>query len=170
MIQCPTFFCRIRSFMRAFFEPNNFIASRLSVGWNSACNWLRRNEGFESPTEDTLAPDLSRFVMLGVNGSSFGVPYKLPSSPEKCTLEPLKSAGPPDLSVQKIKLPIKHHAFTRLYMKLDVTHTIPMHIASIQFIIHGQTNGIRNDLEQHLFIGTYSGKLPFPYCLYNTIM
>ena len=32
IIQCPISFCLTLSFIRAFFDPNNFIASLLSVG------------------------------------------------------------------------------------------------------------------------------------------
>lgn len=78
--QWPAAFCRIRSFIRAFLLPNSFIASLLSVGWNRACSWFLMND---------CLPESGRpgwFPMGAGPGSSLGVPYRLRSSPPKCTL------------------------------------------------------------------------------------
>lgn len=61
--------------MSAFLLPNNFIASLLSVGWKRAWSWFLRKLCFPVST-----------ALRGVGpGSSFGVPYRLTSSPPKCT-------------------------------------------------------------------------------------
>lgn len=70
MTQCPAVFCRIRSLTNAFLLPNNFIANRLSVGWNHDCSW------FFKKFEDIFSVKVDIFG----NGSSFGVPYKETSS------------------------------------------------------------------------------------------
>lgn len=62
--QWPAVFCRIRSFTNAFLLPKSFIANRLSVGWNHACNWFLRK------FDDVFSDDNG---ILG-KGSSFGVP------------------------------------------------------------------------------------------------
>ena len=48
MIQCPMAFWRTRSFIKAFFDPNNFIASLLSVGANIFCSWFLTHPGLDS--------------------------------------------------------------------------------------------------------------------------
>lgn len=68
--QWPDVFCRILSFTNAFLLPNSFMASRLSVGWNHACNW------FFKKFDDVF----SAVVGIDGSGSSFGVPYKETSS------------------------------------------------------------------------------------------
>lgn len=62
--QWPAVFCLIRSFTSAFLLPKSFMASRLSVGWNHACNWFLRK------FDDVFSVIVGR---LG-SGSSFGVP------------------------------------------------------------------------------------------------
>lgn len=62
--QWPAVFCLIRSFTSAFLLPKSFMASRLSVGWNHACNWFLRK------FDDGLSAITGR---LG-SASSFGVP------------------------------------------------------------------------------------------------
>lgn len=62
--QWPAVFCRIRSFTNAFLLPKSFMANRLSVGWNHACNWFLRK------FDDGFSVDEG---MLGRH-SSFGVP------------------------------------------------------------------------------------------------
>lgn len=73
MTQCPEVFWRMRSLTNALRLPNNFMARRLSVGWNHDCNWLFKK--FAETFSETIG-------MLGI-GSSFGVPYNDTSS--KCT-------------------------------------------------------------------------------------
>lgn len=84
MTHLPTAFWRSFSFNRAFLLPNSFIASLLSDGWNRAISWSRRS----------LAK-FAGFVTVGLS-SSFGVPYRLISSPtvQSCeTVSILSRAG-----------------------------------------------------------------------------
>lgn len=75
MTQWPDAFCLILSFMSAFLEPNNFMASLLSVGWKRACSWFLMKLCLPASAEPR-----------GVGpGSSFGVPYNETSSTPKCT-------------------------------------------------------------------------------------
>jgi len=69
MTHLPTAFWRSFSFNRAFLLPNSFMASLLSDGWNNAISWSRRS----------LAK-VAGLVTVGLS-SSFGVPYRLISSP-----------------------------------------------------------------------------------------
>jgi len=70
MTHLPTAFCRSFSFSRAFLLPNSFMASLLSDGWNRAISWSRRS----------LAKLAGLVIVVGLS-SSFGVPYRLMSSP-----------------------------------------------------------------------------------------
>lgn len=70
MTQWPAVFWRIRSLTNAFLLPNNFIANRLSVGWNHDCSW------FFKKFDDIF----SLIVCMFGNSSSFGVPYNETSS------------------------------------------------------------------------------------------
>ena len=58
MIQWPAAFCRTRSFISAFFEPNSFMASLLSVGWKMFWSWLRTQPGFPSPDANEIPREL----------------------------------------------------------------------------------------------------------------
>ena len=88
MIQWPAAFCLTRSWMRAFFEPNNFIASLLSVGWKMFCNWFRTQPGLESLEKLNVWPPDSAPALDPGTSSSLGVPYSETSSFSelKCTL------------------------------------------------------------------------------------
>lgn len=70
MTQWPAVFWRIRSLTNAFLLPNNFIANRLSVGWNHDCSW------FFKKFDDIF----SLIVCMFGNSSSLGVPYNETSS------------------------------------------------------------------------------------------
>lgn len=70
MTQWPAVFWRIRSLTNAFLLPNNFIANRLSVGWNHDCNW------FFKKFDDIFSLIVCKFG----NSSSLGVPYNETSS------------------------------------------------------------------------------------------
>lgn len=85
MTQCPAVFWRIRSLTSAFLLPNNFIASRLSVGWNHDCSW------FFKKFDDIFSVNVCKFG----NGSSFGVPYSETSSKWTCSVDSISvSTGP----------------------------------------------------------------------------
>ena len=58
MIQCPAAFWRTRSWMSAFFDPNSFMASLLSVGWKMFCSWFRTQPGFPSPDANEIPREL----------------------------------------------------------------------------------------------------------------
>lgn len=75
--QCPAVFCLMRSFTKAFLLPNNFIARRLSVGWNHDCSWFFRK------FDDIFSVIVD---MFGNGSSSFGVPYKETSSKWTCNV------------------------------------------------------------------------------------
>lgn len=88
MTQCPAVFWRIRSLTRAFLLPNNFIASRLSVGWNHDCSW------FFKKFDDIFSVNVCKFG----NGSSFGVPYSETSSKWTCSVDSISVSTGPDCS------------------------------------------------------------------------
>ena len=48
MIQWPIAFWRTRSFIKAFFEPNNFMANLLSVGAKMFWSWFLTQPGLDS--------------------------------------------------------------------------------------------------------------------------
>ena len=48
MIQWPMAFCRTLSFIRAFLEPNSFMASLLSVGAKIFWSWFLTQPGLDS--------------------------------------------------------------------------------------------------------------------------
>ncbi len=112
MTQWPVSFCLIRSFIKAFLLPNSFMASLLSVGWNRACSWFLMKLcllvspallplpppppapppvlpllEFETRPPPPLGPVPPGPLWLLMEGpsSSFGVPYRLISSPPKWT-------------------------------------------------------------------------------------
>ena len=68
IIQWPIAFCRTRSFMRAFFEPNNFIANLLSVGAKIFWSWFLTQPGFDSHETEFLEKEkielLSYFILF----------------------------------------------------------------------------------------------------------
>ena len=78
MIQCPAAFCLTLSCMSAFFDPNSFMASLLSVGWKMFCSWFLTQPGLAS--EETLMPREEHWDAVGGAISSLGVPYRLTSS------------------------------------------------------------------------------------------
>ena len=90
MIQWPMAFCRTLSFIRAFLDPNNFMASLLSVGAKIFCSWFLTHPGLDSleteflwrkwGTNIALEMWKSHLEVLTVPTSSLGVPYRETSS------------------------------------------------------------------------------------------
>ena len=90
MIQWPMAFCRTLSFIRAFLDPNNFMASLLSVGAKIFCSWFLTHPGLDSLETEFLGRKWCSNIplkiselnldVLTVPTSSFGVPYRDTSS------------------------------------------------------------------------------------------
>src|SRR6218665_3984505 len=80
MTQFPAAFCRNFSFISAFLFPNNFIASLLSDGWKNEMIWSLRK---------LLGDRRDASVSRKGDSSSFGVPYRLISSPRLAKIESL---------------------------------------------------------------------------------
>ena len=87
MIQWPMAFCRTLSFIRAFLDPNNFIASLLSVGAKIFWSWFLTQPGLDSLETEFLQQKCcweiweilrkiweSNLEVLTVPTSSLGVP------------------------------------------------------------------------------------------------
>ena len=69
IIQWPIAFCRTLSFIKAFFEPNNFIANLLSVGAKMFWSWFLTQPGFDSlETEFLRKKDLTFIIFYPLWG------------------------------------------------------------------------------------------------------
>ena len=77
IIQWPIAFCRTLSFIKAFFDPNNFIANLLSVGAKMFWSWFLTQPGFDSLETEFLRKDWTFIIFypLWVLNSFFQLNY-----------------------------------------------------------------------------------------------